>query len=433
MEAGVGIGKEKPIVDSQLMLIALLFGFAGLLVTHAIVVRSWCTGQTALTGMWLLSAITLTGLSQSWPYLNWEGVGLMLGMHASFFAGSLFVEKAGRHPKGVLVLPRRADRIAISRIYWVTLGISIAGIGLLLQATGAWQLVSGLDVSVIRYVTLGVTDIPPLPRVLSNFMLIPAVMAPAMSIVKGQSRPHIGYYVLPVFCLLGQSVAFGGRGAVTFGGLLIFWGFVVFIAVRFFGKLDRRTVAILSVVVVLLLGYSEGIFSSRRDVADDNSGFAVYLGLPIVAGCEALKTQPDLPTLALGFDNLAPVRETINVISRTPDKRVDDLVVMIPEPYNVFTSLLEHLQAFGFLGMLLVAVCLGAFCRWLERSPQTVGVAMLRTLMYCYLSMSLFADLAFFYSGWFLAVVAVAVVLPLMVRPYRRRVATPTGYPSVQA
>ena len=397
------------------MLALLIFGFAAILVAHAFATRRLATGQTAFTSLWLVSAIVLMGFPKSVPYLTWGGVALMVGVHAAYLVGSLAIRPRSTAPPTVFE-PTPALAHAIRWVYGGSLVLAGIGVGMLIAVTGAWQIVNGVSAAAVRYVELDANAIPILPRVLSNFLLVPVALAPAMSVVAGGRGPRLRFYALPFLCLLGQSVAFGGRGGVTFGGLLLVWGFATARSQGYFARLDRRSLTVLGGLVLALLAYSQGIFASRAAYDENGFGFGEYLGLPIPAGCEALAENPDQPTLAFGFNNLAPVREGLRALGVPQESRVDDLVVLVPVPYNVFTSVLEGVMAFGYAGVLLLAFGLGLLGGWLETGRQTLVTLAARSLLYCYLGMTLFADLAFFYTGWSLALLLVGVGIPWLAR-----------------
>ena len=400
----------------------LVFGFAGILIAHALATGRLATGQTAFTGLWLLSAITLlVGYPESWRYLTWGGVSLMLGVHAAYLVGSLAMRPRVARPP-TIEAPSRPLAAAIRATYWSGTALALVGVTMLIVITGAWQLLFGVSVATLRYVLFDPESIPTLPRILSNFLLVPAALAPAMCVISGARRPVFRYYALAFVCLIGQSVAFGGRGSVTFGGLLLVWGFLTARSQGYFGRLDRRTLGIVGGIVLAILVYQQGIFAGRREVGSEG-GFGDYIGLPLPAGCEVLAQNPDQPTLAFGFNSLAPVREGLRSVGIDQERRVDNIAVEVPVLYNVFTYVFEDVQAFGYVGVIVMAFLLGVVGGRLENVKQTLVTLAGRSLLYNYLGMSLFADLAFFYTGWTLAVVLVAFGIPLLERlasPLRR-------------
>jgi len=120
-----------------------------------------------------------------------------------------------------------------------------------------------------------------------------------------------------------------------------------------------------------------------------------------------------VPMAKFDLSGLAPVRELLNLFVVT-ERVIDKDVVYIPFQFNVFTCLAEEIQYFGIVGALTILVIIGAIASCLENRSLTVMSLGIRGLLYTYLAYSLFADLAFFITGWWLSIFSIAIAVPLV-------------------
>lgn len=393
--------------------VILWLGLGAILVIHALVRRRLVTGQTAFTGVWWLSATALLRDPEAAAYVTPQAIALILSAHALFGLGSVVVGGSrGSAPNAQSLFPRGAAAV----LFWpMTLAGALGGILCALHTgalTAAW---TGELAQVRANVTDGIITIPVLYRLLGN-ALYPAVTLGSIAYLA-MPRRGLPYLGLPLAALALYSLAQGGRGALLVGALAVLWSFAIGLERRNFDRAVRRRIRRTALVLLsALVAYSAYVVTTRGDAVTPISSLYRYFTDPIPAFSEWLRIEGKAELLSAQLSNLAIVREGRAIAGVPTIRAVDQVIVFVPEPFNVFTGLAEELDTVGTVGTVLLFIVLGGAAGWTERAGRSAETTAWRIVLYTYLTYTIFADLACYITGfWLMAGTAALVTLAQLV------------------
>jgi oligosaccharide repeat unit polymerase len=387
--------------------VTLWFGLGAILMIHGLVRRRLVTGQTVLTGVWWLSATALLLNPASATYVTPEATALILSVHALFGVGSVVVagfrgpsaNAQPPFPRGVLF-----PRGVAAMLFWpVTLAGVLGGVLCALHTgalTAAW---TGELAQVRANVTAGITTIPVLYRLLGNASY-PAVTLGSIAYLATPRRGLL-YLGLPLAALALYSLAQGGRGALLVGAFVVLWSFAIGLDRRGLERPVRRRIRRTALgLLSLLVAYSAYVVTTRSDAGTPISSLYRYFTDPIPAFSEWLRSEAKVDLLSANLSNLAIVREGKAIAGVRALRAVDQDIVFVPEPFNVFTGLAEEFDTAGTVGTMLLFIMLGGAASWTERAGMSAGTTAWRIVLYTYLAYTIFADLACYIVGFWLMV-----------------------------
>jgi oligosaccharide repeat unit polymerase len=397
-----------------------------ILIVHYLICNNWVTGQSAFTGIWFLSLTGLWGFPQAQNFISTKAALLIIFVHLTFFIGSAYVYMLGKGKiSSYFKIPTPSPGLlkALSYYFFAVGFVGLLGSCLVVFSTGALGSFQEGELSLVRSM-LGTQElqVPILQRLMSNFLYPASVLGAICFLFSMQSFSSWIYLLLPLIGLSLYGFGFGGRGAMILGTPMLFW--VLFMGrKRFFTKTEGwKNCLLLMIVILVLVGFASLIVTTRSDQPHPLFSLYIYFIGPIPAFSAWLDTY-DVLLLNFKIGNISIVREIIRLFGMPVNERlVGSDVVFIPFQFNVFTHLLEHLRDFGITGTLIISGILGMITSIFENKSLSVTVLGIRAILYGYLSLSLFTDLAFFIVGWWLTLLMIAVGIPLLRRLCRFQV-----------
>lgn len=391
-----------------------------ILIVHYLICNNWVTGQSAFTGIWFLSLTGLWGFPQAQHFISAKAALLIIFVHLAFFIGSVFIYilGKGKNSSFLEILPPSTSLLkAISYSFFAVGFVGLLGSCLVVFSTGALSSFQEGELSLVRSM-LGTQElqVPILQRLMSNFLYPASVLGAICFLFSRRSFSSWIYLLLPLIGLSLYGFGFGGRGAMILGTPMLFW--VLFIGrKRFFTKTgDWINCLLLMIVMLALVGFASLIVTTRADQPHPLFSLYMYFIGPIPAFSAWLDTY-DVLLLNFKIGNISIVREIIRLFGMPVNERMVGWdIVYIPFGFNVFTHLLEHIRDFGITGTLIISGILGMITSFFENKLLSVPVLGIRAILYGYLSLSLFTDLAFFIVGWWLTLLMIVVGIPLLRR-----------------
>lgn len=394
----------------------LMLGY--ILIVHYLICNNWITGQSAFTGIWFLSLTGLLGFPQAQDFISVKAALLIIFVHITYFMGSIYIYKLrkGKNTTFLEIVPPSSGLLkAIFYSFCAVLFVGLLGSCLVVFSTGALSSFIEGELSLVRsMLETQELQVPILQRLMSNFLYPASILGAICFLFSGGSFSCWIYLLLPLIGLSLYGFAFGGRGAMILGTPMMFW--VLFIGrKRFFTKTGGWINILLFMIVILaLVGFASLIVTTRLDQPHPLLSLYIYFIGPIPAFSAWLDTY-DVLLLNFKIGNISIVREIIRLFGMPVSERlVGSDVVFIPFQFNVFTHLLEHISDFGITGTLIISGVLGMITSIFENKSLSVSVLGIRGILYGYLSLSLFTDLAFFIVGWWLTLLMIVVGIPLL-------------------
>jgi oligosaccharide repeat unit polymerase len=397
-----------------------------LFIGHARIRRRWVTGLTAFTGVWFASLTALFVFPDTWDYISREAAEIVICIHLSFFLGSwaVYILYGKRQGTPLKFAPTARTKKALVYLCWILLLIGVLGGWFAVTFTGSFDAYQEGTLASTRSMLLTQEmQLPTSVRLMCN-LLYPASLLGAMCfLVAERSLRSWLYIVLPVVGCLLYGFAFGGRGAIMITAPMIIWVLAIEGTILFGAWRDRFFVIAALSALVLFIGIMAG---TRMDSSLVGESILQYFTGPIPSFSEWLNSHP-FELINVDFSNLAIVREVMRLFGSTSERAIGMDVVFVPFRFNVFTHIAEHVRDFGLIGALVVSCLLGILTSTLESRRQSAAVLGVRATIYGYLSFSLFADVAFFVVGWWLALLMIIFVVPLLARLLSTSASEKTG------
>ncbi len=402
-----------------MMLLLLIFALSSIILVYAIISQKIMTGQLIFTGSWLASATLLIGFPESLSYLSGKSTIIIILAHFAFFLGGLVahisLKSTFQADKSTLILDVTTFS-ALKLLFFILISFGLVGSWYLMKATSALEAILTNDIYHLRdRVMGGKFEIPIIARVWSN-LLYPASLIGAVnySICDNKGRRWL-FVLLPILGAVLMSLSSGGRGVILIIGLIMFWAIIIYRNHDIKCRTTWKNYIGLLVIAAVLISYVLYIANIRGKYEGYSSGSSV---ITYIAGCipsfSAWLDMKYIPILNADFSNIAFIREFSAIIGNSVVRTIDNDIVYVPFPFNVFTSLAEHIISFGILGALILSFGLGIWSAKLESGTPTLCKYALRTCIYVYLSYSLFADVSFFIVGWWLSIVVIPFGIPIM-------------------
>jgi oligosaccharide repeat unit polymerase len=406
----------------RFIILWIILGF--LLLSHGFIRHRWITGQTAFTGSWFVGLTILSLTPSSFDYISDTAVLIIVMVHVSFFIGSIMTDGKSSQLEfttSKIIIKNKIYNKILIYLFWVLIPVGIIGSILMALRIGTFMAVREETLALLRQdLFTQILEAKFYERLMSNMLYPAALLGSICFIFLKRSFLSWLYLILPILGLLLYSLNFGGRGAITIGGLMILW---VLIICR---KMSHRRKGIKEVLIliglsILILYFFAFIFNMRLAISDYSKSsitvsqlFYRYIASSIPAFSQWINLHRPLPFIKYDFYHIAPIRELVRFWGFQVERITDWDIVFIPYPYNVFTSLSEQILHFGIIGTVIVFFILGNVSRKLETKSQSIPLIGTRAAVYTYLSFSYFADLSFFSVGWWLTLVITTLILPLL-------------------
>lgn len=396
------------------------------MIVRYLICNNWVTGQSAFTGIWFLSLTGLFGFPQAQDFISAKAALLIIFVHLTFFIGSVYVYILGKGKKSsFLKIPTPSPGLlkALSYSFFAVGFIGLLGSCLVVFSTGALSSFHEGELSLVRSMLwTQELQVPIYQRLMSNFLYPASVLGAICFLFSRRSFSSWIYLLLPLIGLSLYGFGFGGRGAMILGTPMLFW--VLFIGRKQFITRTGGWINcfLLVIVILVLVGFASLIVTTRSDQPHPLFSLYIYFIGPIPAFSAWLDTY-DVILLNFKTGNISIFREIFRLFGMPVNERlVGSDVVFIPFQFNVFTHLLEHIRDFGITGTLIISGILGMITSIFENKSLSVSVLGIRAILYGYLSLSLFTDLAFFIVGWWLTLLMIVVGIPLLRRLCRFQV-----------
>lgn len=374
------------------------------------------TGQTAFTGTWFLSLLAVALGTPAKEYIDGEGVLIIAAVHVFYFLGSIghYLTFRRNAPSSQSANPMSPDmRAALMRVFILCAGAGIYGSFSLAQTSGALDAIRNGSLVIMRASVLnGEIQFSVFERLLSNFIYPAALLGTLLFVLRPKKIGNLFFILIPIVGMLLFSLSNGGRGTVLIGGLMMAWGVAIN---RTAEPLQKRNSSLMPGLFIFACtaGYSNYIVNTRGYSPENTASIYNYFSGPIPAFCEFVKRFSPFSLFSVDISQFAICREIFRLLGYMTERTIDSNVVFIPHAFNVFTFIAEQLQAFGYLGTVAYALCLGVCASILESRTPSIYVLGCRILLYTYLTYGLFTDLSFFIVGWWLALFMLLVVIPL--------------------
>lgn len=386
-----------------------------LLVIHRHIYRLWSTGQIAFTGVWFASLTVLSLSPSTWDCISQDAAIFIIYAHVFFFFGSTLVPvyNQWRPPNEPIITPVVSN--AIVRLFWAFILVGL--IGSILSVIKSRAIEAHLDGTLVYVRHLVVTrelQIPVYQRMMSN-ILYPASLIGAItfSCIKPLKWSWL-YLSLPIFVSILYSFVFGGRGAITITTPIMLWALVISRKHKSKAKVIKWKIYLPIICIASLVLWFDLVIAGTRPNSDGAAqSLYIYFTSPIPAFSEWFKTH-SAPLIGFNFSNIAPIREIMNIFGYHSERSIGFDVVTLPGGYiNIFTHLAEHVRDFGIIGALSISTILGMISSKLEMMPLSASNLGIRATIYGYLSFSLFADVSFLATGWWLTLLVSAILIPM--------------------
>ena len=390
-----------------------------LLVMARLVAGRWFNAQTALSLPWLLSLVLVLYRFSSFIPISKGACAWIALANGCFFMGyattQIFTRCRTSQHQAVRHWHVRQSVHVVSdwtmKRLFVGLGlIGLVGAGIFFaQGRGSASLtLAGLGTQ-RGLVAQSVDNISIVGRVLAGF-LYPATLLGGFYLVRCQ-RPSLIALALPWVGVGLVALTLSGRGNVIICCLLFLY--TAFAGAQTSGTARRsrlrRALLVTAVLLFLFFAYSSLIVRSRGTSNTMNALYNYIAGPPVAFSAWLQENT----VRVVGYDGvrgllrLAPASELARLLGGVPPAPLEQIVVWVPFPFNVYTALSTYLLSIGGLGLVVLFWVLGCASAWLDCHASAAAFGLAVGVLYSYLSYTLFVDMAVFSLGWWLSAVFV--------------------------
>lgn len=349
---------------------------------------------TLYCSVWGITIYLLAFLSPlSLPFMTYKSIAVIYGHFFCLVAGAVFAysffEKSFSFQK-----------ISISSKYLFYGCLIIAGFGILmmLYTTDVLTFYIQNQLAELRGELLGQKIVVnKYYKIMGNMVYPLAIIAPVYFFRKNQN-----ILILIVVVVLGALLSFsnGGKGNLLIVVILLVGGVIYMCTSEKYAlPLILKGSAIL--LIVVLVGFFYLIGATRSEAKD---GFSLldsvelinrYFSSSIPSFSQWMEIN-NVQWVDFNIDQLSILRELAGIGGVNITRTIDQQVVDIPHPFNVFTAFADSLAAFGYIGSLIYYLLIGAIVGLIDRIDKVPFLFGVFFLFSCY---SLFTDIFFYMIG----------------------------------
>lgn len=375
----------------ELVILNTLFlGFVLLLQLNKLIgLLTYTYGYVWAITIYLLAIFSPTSL----PFVTYTSMAVIYGHFCCLVAGSVFSYTTFTTlftPKGISVSSKH--------LFFGCLAIASFGILMMLYTTDVLTFYLQNQLAELRGELFEQKIVVNKYYKLMGNMVYPlAIIAPVYFFRKQQN-----VLILVAVVVLGALLSFsnGGKGNLLMVVILLAGGVIYMCAYE--GHVFPRMLKRLTLVLgVLILVFFYVIGATRTEANASFSGYdsLVLMNQYFSSSIPSLAQWMEINQvgwLNVNIGQLSILRELAGIVGVNAPRVVDQQLVHIPHPFNVFTAFADSLSAFGYIGSLVYYLFIGAILGLIDRAGKSPFLFGLFFLFICY---SLFTDIFFYMIG----------------------------------
>ncbi len=344
--------------------------------------------------VWGITIYLLAILSpSSLPFITYKGIAVIYGHFCCVLAGAVFTYSSFQN-----LFSFKSISIRSSHLYYGCLLIAGFGILMMLYTTDVFTFYLQNQLAELRGELFEQKIVVnKYYKIMGNMVYPLAIIAPVYFFRKNQN-----VLILIAVVILGALLSFsnGGKGNLLMVVILLAGGVIYMCAYEghTFPLILKRSAILLGVV---LIGFFYLIGATRTEA---NAAFswldsAVLINEYFSSSIPSLAQWIEINNVQwvdFNIGQLSILRELSSMFGFTTTRVIDQQLVHIPHPFNVFTAFADSLAAFGYIGSLVYYLLIGAILGLIDRKAKSPFLFGIFFLFVCY---SLFTDIFFYMIG----------------------------------
>lgn len=350
-------------------------------------------------GIWIVALISLLlfGNNNVLKYCTLYSF-IVLGTHFLFVNVGYSLTKESK--------PLKINKFIISlkKIYYLTLSFSILGMIIISLKVNLLDYLLNQQIARLRSDSFeGYISINGIEKMFANFVYPFSIFSGLYYYRKKSLKIFLIFILIASFF----SLLNGGKGSLIIltclflGSLFFNYNFKQFI------DDSKLKYSILFLLIIILIYFifiaftrtslnSEGL--SFIDIIDELFGYFTH---SIPAFSQWLQVKP-ISYFKFDISQISIIREISNLLGKSNPRTMDDLIVYIPDQFNVFTCFADSISAFGILGSHIYYFLIGSLLKIADNFRNRNISPIFYSLFFLFVINSLFSDSFFFMFGTWL-------------------------------
>lgn len=329
----------------------------------------------------------------SLPFITFKGIAVIYGHFTCVLLAAIFTYTSFQN-----ALTVKGIAITSKQLYYSCLLVASFGILMVLYTTDVWTAYVQNELAQLRGELFEQkVVVNRYYKIMGNLVYPLAIIAPVYFF-----RRNKNILILVAVIVLGALLSFsnGGKGNLLMVVILLM-GAVIYMCYYEGHTFPTMLKRLAIVLVILMVGFFYLIESTRPGGGDTFSLYDSialinqYFSSSIPALCQWIEIS-HLPWLNFNIGQLSILRELGAIVGINTPRVIDQQLVHIPQPFNVFSAFADSLAAFGYLGSLVYYLFIGAILGLIDRRDKSPFLFGIFFLFICY---SLFTDIFFYMIG----------------------------------
>lgn len=330
------------------------------------------------------------------PFMTYKGIIIMYGHFLCILLASIFTYNSFQQ----MIVFKRIE-ITSKTLYLGCLALAGIGIMMILYTTDVWTYYIQNQLAELRGELFEQKIVVNrYYKLISNFVYPLAIIGPLYFF-----RRNKNVLILVSIVLLGGLLSFsnGGKGNLLIVVILLIGAIVYLVYQRKyeFPKILKRFAVALSVMMLLFFYFISvtRIENNEEFSAYDNIVLInQYFSSSIPSFCQWIEIN-QIHYVDFNIGQLALFRELGAMIGIVNPRTIDQQLVNVPHPFNVFTAFADSLAAFGYIGSFIYYLIIGAIMGLVDLIPKSDYSIFIFSTFFLFICYSLFTDVFFYMIG----------------------------------